>query len=297
MEAYTGFAEVYDLFMDNIPYEEWAEYVIGLLESNGISPKSENTTVIDLGCGTGTFTEILAKAGFLMIGIDNSEDMLVIANEKKYRDIFDNADEYNEEDTEDDEDTEEDEDTEDDDDTEEDEDNEDDETNDLQQASSTIYSLQDMCEFEVPSPVGAVVSVCDSMNYIIEEEDLVKVFRSVKAALDKDGIFLFDMKTQHFFRDVLGDETIAENREDAAFIWENYYDEDESVNEYDLAIFVQEENGLYRKYEETHIQRGYTIDQIKNALKKAELELLHIYDAFTQNLPDDKSERIYVIAR
>ena len=36
MEAYTGFAEVYDTFMDNVPYEEWAEYVVGLLKKYGI---------------------------------------------------------------------------------------------------------------------------------------------------------------------------------------------------------------------------------------------------------------------
>ena len=36
MEAYTGFAEVYDLFMDNVPYEQWAEYITGLLREYGI---------------------------------------------------------------------------------------------------------------------------------------------------------------------------------------------------------------------------------------------------------------------
>ncbi len=49
MEAYTGFAEVYDTFMDNVPYEEWAEYVVGLLKKYGI----EDGLVLDLGCGTG----------------------------------------------------------------------------------------------------------------------------------------------------------------------------------------------------------------------------------------------------
>ena len=80
MEAYSGFAKVYDLFMDNIPYEEWTEYVKGLLKEEGIT----DGILLDLGCGTGSVTELLAKAGFDMIGIDNSEEMLDIAMEKRY---------------------------------------------------------------------------------------------------------------------------------------------------------------------------------------------------------------------
>ena len=79
MEAYTGFAEVYDLFMDNIPYEEWGTYVKGLLKEYGV----DEGLVLELGCGTGTMTEILASAGYDMIGIDQSEEMLEEALEKK----------------------------------------------------------------------------------------------------------------------------------------------------------------------------------------------------------------------
>ena len=79
MEAYSGFAKVYDLFMDNIPYEEWTDYVKELLAEEGI----QDGIVLDLGCGTGSVTELLAKAGFDMIGIDNAEEMLEIAMEKR----------------------------------------------------------------------------------------------------------------------------------------------------------------------------------------------------------------------
>lgn len=37
MQAYTGFAAVYDTFMDNIPYEEWCEYLTGLLKEQGVT--------------------------------------------------------------------------------------------------------------------------------------------------------------------------------------------------------------------------------------------------------------------
>ena len=77
MQAYTGFAAVYDTFMDNIPYEEWCEYLTGLLKEQGVTAG----LLLDLGCGTGSLTELLADAGYDMIGVDNSEEMLELARE------------------------------------------------------------------------------------------------------------------------------------------------------------------------------------------------------------------------
>ena len=79
MGAYEKFAQVYDLFMDNIDYEEWADYITGHLREYGI----EDGLVLELGCGTGTMTGLLADKGYDMIGVDNSEEMLAEAMEKR----------------------------------------------------------------------------------------------------------------------------------------------------------------------------------------------------------------------
>ena len=79
MEAYTGFAAVYDTFMDNVPYEEWCGYIKSLLTEQGV----KEGLVLDLGCGTGSLTELLSAAGYDMIGVDASEEMLELAYEKK----------------------------------------------------------------------------------------------------------------------------------------------------------------------------------------------------------------------
>ena len=71
MEAYTGFARVYDLFMDNVPYGEWSRYLLSLLKEYG----AKDGIVLELGCGTGKMTRLLSRAGYDMIGIDNSEEM------------------------------------------------------------------------------------------------------------------------------------------------------------------------------------------------------------------------------
>ena len=79
MDAYTGFAEVYDLFMDQVPYEKWSGRIIQILSTYGI----RDGLVLDLGCGTGSMTELLAGAGYDMIGVDASEEMLELAYEKR----------------------------------------------------------------------------------------------------------------------------------------------------------------------------------------------------------------------
>ncbi len=247
MDAYTSFASVYDTFMDNIPYEEWADYLIELLKEYGI----QDGLVADLGCGTGNMTELLAQAGYDMIGIDNAEEMLEIAMEKRAK-----------------------------------------------SGQDILYLLQDMREFELYGTVKAIVSICDSVNYITEEEDLLEVFRLVNNYLDPQGIFVFDFNTVYKYREILGDQTIAEDREDCSFIWDNYYYEEETINEYELSLFIKEQDtDLYRKYQETHIQKAYDLETICRLIEEAGLEYMTSYDAFTRNAPTDESERIYVIAR
>ena len=246
MEAYSGFAKVYDLFMDNIPYEEWTDYVKELFAEEGV----KDGILLDLGCGTGSVTELLSKSGFDMIGIDNSEEMLEIAMEKRAESGLD-----------------------------------------------ILYLLQDMREFELYGTVKGVVSICDSMNYILDDEDLLDVFKLVHNYLDNEGIFIFDMNTMYKYEQILADNTFAEDREESSFIWENYYDEEEEINQYDLSLFVQEEDGRYRKYEETHLQRAYEQQCVEELIKESGLELLHVYDAFTRELPAEDSQRIYFVCR
>lgn len=259
MEAYGDFAYVYDAFMDNTPYEEWCGYVCESIKKYGVSRpgrksvdllESEKNLVVDLGCGTGTLTQMLYEAGYDMIGVDNSETMLSVAMEKR-----DSA------------------------------------------GSEILYLLQDMRELELYSTVGTVISVCDSVNYILEEDELLTVFKLVNNYLYPGGLFIFDFNTVYKYAEVIGDATIAENREDCSFIWENYYHEEEEINEYDLTIFVREEDGRFRRFQENHYQKGYHPERICALLKEAGMEVVQLLDADTREAVNPESERIYIVAR
>ena len=95
---------------------------------------------------------------------------------------------------------------------------------------------------------------------------------------------------------MIGDATIAENREECSFIWDNFYHEEEEINEYDLTIFVQEEDGLFRRFQENHYQRGYRPETIRALLQEAGLKLIQMIDGDTRGPVTAESERIYVVA-
>ena len=323
MEAYTDFAEVYDTFMGDVPYEEWADFLASLIEAYGVSrpvrepgevqeleeapesgevqefeevpesgyiqeleevpesgyiqeleeaPESgevqeleevqeepgvtedalisERNLVLDLGCGTGTITELLYEKGYDMIGVDSSEEMLQIALDKKF-----------------------------------------------ETRSDILYLCQDMRELDLYSTVGTVVSVCDSLNYLLMDEDVLQTFHLVNNYLFPGGIFIFDFNTIYKYEEVIGDTTIAENREDCSFIWENFYSCEDHINEYDVTVFERQEDDLYRRFTETHYQRGYTLEEMKTFLEKAGLIFVTALDEKTHEAPTETSERIYVIAR
>lgn len=270
MEAYTDFAKVYDTFMDDTPYEEWCEYLIMLLKKHQITPaleekveeegkdhflaeklSQERNTILDLGCGTGTLTELMAKKGYDMIGIDNAPEMLQIAMEKREASGLD-----------------------------------------------ILYLLQDMRELELYGTVGAAISVCDSVNYLLEEEDIVDTFRLVNDYLYPEGLFIFDFNTVYKYETIIGDTTIAENRDNCSFIWENYYHEEEEINEYDLTIFARmEEEELFQRFQETHYQRGYRLEQMLDMVEQAGLRFVEAIDADTHEPVTEESQRIYIVAR
>ena len=254
-ESYRSFASVYDEFMDGTDYQKTADQRTGASEARDVLLAAEKNLVVDLGCGTGKLTEILADRGYDVMGIDLSEEMLGIALER--RDSL---------------------------------------------RHRTLYLCQDMREFELYGTAGTFVSVGDSVNYLLTDEDMIKLFERVNTFLFPGGIFVFDFKTLHLYKDVIGDSTIAEDREDCSFIWENWYDDETRINEYDLSLFIREsgageDENVFRKYQEIHRQRGYTLEDMKHFAEKAGLSWIAEMDSDTMGPASEESERILCVVR
>src|SRR5687767_10383583 len=76
--SFSAVAPYYDLLMRDVPYRGWVEYLHQLLEARGFNPHR----ILDLACGTGSVSEILAAQGFEVVGVDISGAMIERARQK-----------------------------------------------------------------------------------------------------------------------------------------------------------------------------------------------------------------------
>lgn len=240
---YESLAYFYDTFMEDIPYEKWAVLLKQHFEEHGI----EEGIVLDLGCGTGVLTRRMSSQ-YDMIGVDNSPDMLQVANENS-------------------------------------------------EQSGILYLCQDMRELDLYGTISAAYSMCDSLNYITKTEDLVRVMDRVSLFMEEGGIFVFDMRSVSFYRDELDGAVFYEQYEDADIVWENEYDPDERLHEYFLTIYEKQQDGSYIRQTESHVQRAYSIDEVKEALSETGFTLINVMDEETGEEASEKSRRLLFVAR
>ncbi|MBQ3356849.1 MAG: class I SAM-dependent methyltransferase [Oscillospiraceae bacterium] len=78
MSAYASLAAAYDGLTTDVPYETILDFLEAILRESGKQPE----TVLDLACGTGSMSLLLAKRGYRVIASDLSEDMLTVAAHK-----------------------------------------------------------------------------------------------------------------------------------------------------------------------------------------------------------------------
>lgn len=243
MESYTDFAYIYDKLIDQ-DYERWADYIEEIFKKHNVKPK----LILDLGCGTGSITNILAKRGYDMIGVDLSPDMLNVARDKAYEDELD-----------------------------------------------VLYLCQDIREFELYGTVDAIICTLDVLNYITDPKDLKRVFSLVKNYLNPDGIFIFDINTKHKLKNTLGNNTFINDENGIFYTWENEYSENIS-NQY-LTFFAETEDGLYERFDENHVQRAYTTEEIKGNLEENKLTFEAQYALFSFEKPDDCCEKTVFVSK
>lgn len=83
--SYSALSEFYDELNAHVDYTRFADFYERIFRKFAIKPE----IVLDLACGTGTLTEIMASRGYDMIGIDSSDTMLNIAQNKREKSGFD----------------------------------------------------------------------------------------------------------------------------------------------------------------------------------------------------------------
>jgi ubiquinone/menaquinone biosynthesis C-methylase UbiE len=244
--TYERFAYVYDELMKDAPYEKWLMILTAKLEQYGIDGRK----VLDLACGTGEITVELAQHGFEVTGVDLSDEMLLVANEKA-----------------------------------------------VKLGLSIPLFQQNMAELEGLGQFDCVTIFCDSLNYLRDEEDIVKTFSRVHEHLKDGGLFMFDIHSLYKMEEVFSDHTFAVNGEEVSYIWDCFPGEEPYSVEHDLSFFVRdEESGLYDRFDELHYQRTYPVEQYKKWLEQAGFTVSEILADLEEAPLVTETERILFVA-
>jgi SAM-dependent methyltransferase len=261
MRNYRQFASIYDVLMEDMPYAEWMNFTRRCFETYGMP-----ATVADLGCGTGNIAIPLARSGFAVFGIDLSADMLAVARSK-----WENPPERG--------------------------------MRGGGGRGSIRWLQQDMRDWELPEPVDAVISFCDCLNYLTEENDVVQTIRRTFAGLAPGGLFLFDVHAPRQLERYAEEQPFVYDGKEVAYLWVSEYEPEARTISHDLTFFVREPSagggdGLYRRFEESHVQRAYDPEWLSRQLASAGFELLHQCADFEwEKRPDSEAGRLFFVAR
>ena len=262
--TYQAFASVYDELMSDVPYDEWAQRIDRDIRKYGVSETSG-----DRREAASEEEAVLASERDLVVDLACGTGVVTRKLFDKGYDVFgvDISSEMLSR------------------------------AMDSDEERGIMYLNQDICELDLYSTIGTAVCICDSLNYLLSDEELEAAFAGVSNFLYPGGVFIFDCNTSYKYREAIGESTIAEAGDDVSFIWDNYYDEDENVNEYDLTLFIKREDGLYERAEETHLQRGIEKEDIESLASKSGLEIMLIADSDTDGEVSGETERIYAVLK
>lgn len=260
--AYQRFSYLYDRLMEDMPYDEWLRFAEQCWDKYG-KPR----TVVDLGCGTGSIAIPLAQQGYEIYGIDLSEDMLAVAQQKaeaaQQRKPF-------------------------------------------AAGGRVTWLHQDLRDWGIGRPVDAIVSFCDCFNYLLEEEDLDRAFRQAYEGLKEGGVFLFDMHSPKQFHEYAQTQPFTLNEEDIAYIWTCDFDPGRCEIEHMLTIFSREEDNemgsddalteRFQRVEEVHLQRAYPLEEVQKRVKAAGFREVGCYGDFLWKKSTEDTMRAFFIA-
>ncbi|GIV61588.1 class I SAM-dependent methyltransferase [Rhodocaloribacter litoris] len=157
---------------------------------------------------------------------------------------------------------------------------------------SIQFEVADFTNYRVQTPVDAVVLLYDGLNYLLEEARLHDLFRCTFRALKPGGLFVFDQSTpanslnnEAFFEDEGGADAFAFRRT-------SHYDPGRRLHTTTFEITVAGQS-----FFEAHVQRAYTMEEVRGPVEAAGFEVVAAYDGFTHEPAHADSERIHWVAR
>lgn len=146
-------------------------------------------------------------------------------------------------------------------------------------------------------PFDGVISLCDTLSYVLSYWELCGVFRRVWHGLKPDGLFVFDLNTPYKLAHVLGNHVFARTDRELSYIWQSSFDPETRLCRYDIAFFHLQPNGFYRRFREVHLQYAHDPEKVVRALARTGFRLKGMWSDLTFDPPHPSSQRITFLAQ
>lgn len=149
-----------------------------------------------------------------------------------------------------------------------------------------------------PASFDIAVCACDGFNYLRGVADLESVLSNLSRILRPEGLLLFDMHTDHKMRHVFPSGPFVQESETGYCIWWSQYDPGSSDATHDLTFFIQEEDELWRRFDETHLQHYFDPTTVQRVLAANGFALVAIVPwGQLVGEASDTTERLQFVAR
>ncbi len=160
-----------------------------------------------------------------------------------------------------------------------------------------LYLNQSLTKLDLYGSMGAFLCMIDAFNYILSPKLLQNTFKKLKTCfMDPDALLIFDISTHHKLKNVIGNNTFIHSTKDVFYSWQNRFIEDKNMSDMMLTFFTKGKSG-YNRFEERHLQKAYTEEEIKYLLKNAGFKQVDTYNELTFEKPGKESDRIVFVAR
>lgn len=154
----------------------------------------------------------------------------------------------------------------------------------------------DMSRLKLRNKYDAFLCMIDGINYIITPKAVINTFSNVKKHLNMGGVFIFDISSRYKLKEIIGNETFIHSEFDLFYSWQNQYYEKYNISDMLLNFFIRYKDS-YKRFEERHIQRGWSAREIVKMLKIAGFSEIAVYDELSFTKPNDKSQRIVFVCK
>ena len=119
----------------------------------------------------------------------------------------------------------------------------------------------------------------------------------LRAAIRPGGALAFDVSSRYKLEQLLGDGFFGEEREEAAYLWQNRLDKKRRVLRMDITFFVREADGRYRRFQEEHEQRAHSAAELTAWLEAEGFQNVEVFGDQTFDAPGAEEKRLHFLAR